>query len=120
MKYLCLIHFDESVLESMPAPELDDLNAAHLDLNDELRASGHFIEAEALESSRSAACVKIRNGKTVITDGPFTESKEIVAGFYLLDARDMKEALQLAARIPAAPHATVEVRPTKQLVVPGR
>jgi hypothetical protein len=120
MKFLCLIHLDPKLLEAMPAPELDDLNGRHLDLNDALRASGHFVEAEALEPVASAACVRVRHGKLQLTDGPFAETKEMVAGFYLLEARDMAEAQQLAARIPSAPLGTVEIRPTRQLIVPGR
>jgi hypothetical protein len=120
MKYLCLIHLDEKELEKMPAGEMSDLNAEHLDLNDNLRTSGHFIVAEALEPARTTACVRVRQGKTTITDGPFAEAKEVVAGFYLLEARDMAEAIALAARIPSARLGTVEVRPARRLVVEGR
>lgn len=120
MKYLCLIHMSEEELDAMPAPELNALNAKHLDFNDGLRSSGHFVEAEALEPAKTAACVRVRGGKVSITDGPFAESKELVAGFYLIDARDMDEALSIASKIPSAFMATVEVRPTRQLVVEGR
>jgi hypothetical protein len=120
MKYLCLIYFDEEQLNAMPAKEMSDLNAAHLDFNDGLRESGHFITAEALEPARASKCVRLRGGKASITDGPFTESKELVAGFYLLEAADMEEALEIASRIPSAPLATIEVRPARQLVVEGR
>lgn len=120
MKYLCLIHLDESLLEAMPPAQLDQLNAQHLDLNDALRDSRHFVEAEALKEGPAARCVRVRGGKMTVTDGPFSESKEVIAGFYLVDARDEAEALQIAARIPAAALGTVEVRKTRQLVVPGR
>jgi hypothetical protein len=120
MKYLCLIYLDEEQLNAMPARELSDLNSAHLDFNDGLRESGHFITAEALEPARASKCVRLRGGKVSITDGPFTESKELVAGFYLLEAADMREALEIASRIPSAPLATIEVRPARQLVVEGR
>ncbi len=120
MRYLCLIHFDEQALASMPPAERNALNAAHLDFNDELRQSGHFLIAEALDPPRSGSIVKVRNGKTTVTDGPFAETKEMVAGFYVIEAADMKEATEIAARLPAAPYATVEVRPACQLVVEGR
>jgi hypothetical protein len=120
MRYVCLIHFNEQELDAIPPKELNDLNAAHWDLNDELRASGHFLSAEALEAPRASACVRVRNGKVSVTDGPFAESKEMIAGFYLIDAKDMTEALEIAARIPSASRATVEVRPARQLVVEGR
>jgi hypothetical protein len=120
MKYLCLIYLNEQEMDAMPTDGMNALNAKHLDFNDGLRQTGHFIEAEALEAARTTACVRVRNGKAIITDGPFTESKELVAGFYLIEARDMNEAVQLAVRIPSAPLGTIEVRPTRQLVVEGR
>jgi hypothetical protein len=120
MKYLCLIYLDEQQMGAMPTPELYGLNARHLDLNDDLRASGHLVEAEALEPSRATQCVRVRNGRTTIIDGPFTESKEVVAGFYLIEARDMSEAVDIVSRIPSAPLGTIEIRPTHRLIVPGR
>ena len=120
MRYLCLIYLDERKMDAMPANEMDELNAAHLDFNDRLRASGHFIEAEALEPGRSTAYIQVRDGRASVTDGPYAETKELIAGFYLIDAESLDEAILLAAKIPSAPLGTVEVRPTRQLVVPGR
>jgi hypothetical protein len=120
MRYLCLIHLDQQRLDALPAAELNALNAAHLDLNDALRQTGNFLVAEALDPPSTAACVRIRDGKSSITDGPFAETKEMVAGFYLIEARDMEEAVAIAARIPAAHLGTVEVRPARQLIVEGR
>lgn len=119
MKYLCLIYLSEQELDAMPAGDMNALNVQHLELNDRLRASGHFIEAEALEPSSTTACVRVRQGKTSITDGPFAETKEMVAGFYLIEARDLREATEVASRIPSARLGTVEVRPTRQLIVEG-
>lgn len=119
MKYLCLIYLDEAEMEALPAHEMDALNTGHLDLNDELRRSGHFIEAEALQPARET--VRLRKGaRTAVTDGPFTEAKELVAGFYLLEARDMDEAVEIASRFPGGRHGTVDVRPCRELIVPGR
>jgi hypothetical protein len=121
MKYLCLIYLNEAEMDAMPAREMDALNAAHLDLNDDLRRSGHFIEADALAPARETATIRVRKGRaTKVTDGPFTESKELVAGFYLIEAENMEEATKIASRFPSAPLGTVEVRPTRQLIVPGR
>jgi hypothetical protein len=117
MKYLILIHMDEKELDALPPDELNALNANHLRFNDELRASGHFVEAEALEPVRTTATVRVRGGKPSIIDGPFTESKEVVAGFYLVEARDMDEAIGIAQRIPSAFMSNIEVRPTRQLIV---
>lgn len=120
MRYLCHIYWDEHTLATLPAAELNALNAAHLDFNDELRRTGHLVEAEALMPSRESTCLRMRGGKPMIMDGPFTEAKEVVAGFYLLEVRDRDEALRIAARIPSASHATIEVRPVHTLVVEGR
>lgn len=120
MRYLCLIHLNEQEIADMPAADLNALNAAHLDFNDALRDEGRFLLAEALEPARSAACVRLRGGKRHITDGPFAEAKEVVAGFYAIEARDMNEAIEIASRIPTASIGTVEVRPARQLTVEGR
>ena len=120
VRYLCLIYWDEHKLATLPAAELNALNAAHLDFNDELRRSGHYIDAEALQPSRESKCLRVKGGKPLITDGPFTEAKEVVAGFYFLEVRDEEEALQIAARIPSAEYATIEVRQGRTLVVEGR
>jgi hypothetical protein len=107
-------------MAAMPPGEMNELNAEHLDLNDDLRKSGYFIEAEALEAASATTCVRVRRGKTSVVDGPYTETKEHVAGFYLIKADDLDEAIQIASRIPSAALGTVEVRPTRQLIVEGR
>ena len=120
MKYLCLIHLNESELAAMPVQEVSDLNARHLDFNDALRETGNFIVAEALAPARESTRVTLRGGKRHLTDGPFTEAKEMIAGFYLIEAHDMKEAVEIASRIPSANLGTVEVRACRQLIVEGR
>jgi hypothetical protein len=119
MRYLCLIYLDENELAAMPEKEMNELNARHLRLNDELVSSGQFVEAEALQPAAAATCVRVRNGKASLTDGPYAETKEMVAGFYLIEARDLNEAIQVAARLPSAPLGTVEVRPCRDLEVDG-
>ncbi len=119
MKYLCLIYLDESQLAALPESEMNALNARHLELNEELVASGHFIDAEALEPASTSTCIRLRNGRITLTDGPYAETKEMVAGFYFIEARDLNEAIQVAARFPSAPLGTVEVRPCRDLVVDG-
>jgi hypothetical protein len=119
MRFLCLIHLDEAEMGALPAYEMDALNAGHLDLNDELRQRGQLIEADALQPSSET--VRLRHGKRAsFTDGPFTEAKEMIAGFYLIEARDIDEAVEIASRFPGGRHGTVEVRPCRELVVPGR
>ena len=119
MKYLCLIYLDEKQLAAMPESDMNKLNARHLELNEELLKSGHFVEAEALEPAASSTCIRIRNGRASLTDGPYAETKEMVAGFYVIEARDLNEAIQVASRLPSAPLGTVEVRPCRNLVVDG-
>ena len=102
MRYLCLIHLDEQKLDALPHAERNALNAAHHDYNDELRRRGHFLLAEALDPPKTASCVKVRGGQAVVTDGPFAETKEIIAGFYVIEAADMAEATQIAAGLPVA------------------
>lgn len=120
MRYLCLIYLTDDEMEAMPTGDMDALNARHLDFNDELAASGQMVEAEALAPTGEALCLRLRNGRLSVTDGPFIETKEQVAGFYLIEARDLNEAIQVAARIPSAHLATIEVRAIRKLVVPGR
>lgn len=120
MRYLILIHLDEKDLNALPEAEMSSLNAAHVVLNESLRGSGHFIEAEALTPAQATKVLRMRDGKARITDGPFAEAKEMVAGFYLIEARDMSEALEIASRIPSAARGTIEVRETRRLVVDGK
>lgn len=119
MRYLCLIYMDEAALAAMPQAQISALNARHLEFNDRLVTKGQFIEAEALESVVATTCIRVRQGKTAVIDGPFVETKEQVAGFYLVEAHDLNEAIQIAAQIPSAPLATVEVRPCRDLMVDG-
>ena len=119
MRYLCLIYLDEKEFGTVPEAEVNALNARHLELNEQLLKSGHFVEAEALGPSSETSCVRIREGKATLTDGPFMETKEMVAGFYLVEARDLNEAINVAARLPAASMGTVEVRPCRDLIVEG-
>jgi hypothetical protein len=110
MKYLCLVYLDEKMLNAVPD---DECKAC----GDGLRKSGHHIAAEALQSVHTATTVRVRNGQVSVTDGPFAETKEQLAGFYLIDATDLNEAIQLASKIPPARVGSVEVRPTRELSV---
>jgi hypothetical protein len=108
MKYLCLVYLDENRL-----PELPDEDCVSFD--EGIRKSGHCIASEALESVQSATTVRMRNGKLSITDGPFVETKEQLAGFYMIDARDLNEAIQIASKIPPARVGSIEVRPVRPI-----
>ena len=115
MKYLCMVYCDESKLAALSQDDYDKLVAEHGVLNEALQRSGHYIAANALEPARTARTVRVRNGKLSATDGPFAETKEQLAGVYLIDARDLDDALQIAGRIPAVRLGTVEVRPVMEL-----
>ena len=82
-----------------------------------MAASGHFITGAPLHPVHTATTVRVRNGRPTVTDGPFAETKEALAGFYLIEARDLNEAIQLAARIPPAKFGSIEIRPTRELQV---
>lgn len=117
MRYLCLIYLNEDEMGALPADEMHRLNVGHLELNEELRASGHLIEAEALQPGAAAVTIRPRTSRTTIVDGPFTETKELVAGFYLIEAADMQEAIAIASRFPGARHGAVEIREVRRLLV---
>jgi hypothetical protein len=120
MRYLALIYLNESELAAIPPREASDLNARHLDLNDRLRTTGNFIVAEALAPAQDTKRVSKRNGETHVIDGPFTEAKEVVAGFYLIEADTLEQATEIVSNIPSASLGTIEVRPCRQLIVEGR
>jgi hypothetical protein len=115
MKYLCLVYFDEQAMAAMPKAEWDALNQECIACGDGLRDSGHYLGGEALQPTASATTLRVRNGKVSTTDGPFAETKEQLAGFYLLDARDLNEAIQLAGKIPPARYGSIEIRPIREL-----
>src|SRR5437879_13908437 len=108
MMYLCLVYLEEKKLDDVPDSECEACG-------EELRKNWHLIAAEALQSVHTATTVRVRNGKVSVSDGPFAETKEQLAGFYLIDAKDLNEAIQLAAKIPPARVGSVEVRPTREL-----
>lgn len=110
MKYLCLVYLSPEHWNSCP----DETCFAYAN---ELRTSGHLIDGTPLHPVHTATTVRMRNGRTTVTDGPFAETKEQLAGFYLLEARDLNEAIQLAAKIPPAKYGSIEVRPTRDLEV---
>ena len=108
MKYLCLVYGEEQAIANVP-----DNHCVAFD--EEIRKSGHCIASEALQPVATATTVRVRNGKVSVTDGPFAETKEFLAGFYMIEARDLNEAIQLAARIPPAAVGSIEVRPIRPI-----
>ena len=112
MKYLCLVYSDENALHSLPDSPHD---AECLAYAQSLERSGQYIAGEALEPVDTATTIRVRSGKTSITDGPFAETREQLAGFYLVDAQDLNEAIRIASNIPPARVGSIEVRPVREL-----
>ncbi len=108
MKYLCLVYMAEETLDAVPDPEC-------MAYGESLRKSGRYIAAEALQRVDTATTVRVRDGRVSLTDGPFAETKEQLAGFYLIDAKDLDEAVRVAAKIPPARVGSIEVRPVREL-----
>jgi hypothetical protein len=115
MKFLFMIFHDEGTLDALPKEEMQTLVDSALDYTEEIRQSGHYIVSNALQRSRSARTIRVRGGKATITDGPFAETKELLGGFFLIEAKDMDEACAVAARFPPARIGTIEVRPVQEL-----
>jgi hypothetical protein len=111
MQYLCLIYQDELALQNRPKAELDRIYAEYLDFTADISKAGRLVGVNRLQPARTAATVRVRDGNVVTTDGPFAETKEQLGGYYLIEARDLNEAIQTAARIPSARFGSVEVRP---------
>jgi len=112
MKYLCLVYLDEAHWSA--CPDQDCFQFAT-----ELAASGRLVAAEPLHPGHTATTVRVRNGQVSLYDGPFAETKEVLAGFYLVDAKDLNEALSIASRIPPVKYGSIEVRPVRDLSVEG-
>ena len=108
MKYLCLVYAEESRLGEVPDADCVEYDAA-------IRESGHCLASEALEPVETATSLRVRDGRLSVTDGPFAETKERLAGFYMIEARDLNEAIRLAARIPPAQIGTIEIRPVRPI-----
>jgi hypothetical protein len=115
MKYLCMVFYDEKNLNGLSATDLQALDDESLSYDETLRKRGHLIAAQALESVQAATTVRLKNGKVSVTDGPFAETNEQIGGFILIEAQDLNEAIQLAAKMPPIRLGGVEVRPIKTL-----
>jgi len=115
MKYLCMVLVDEKKINAMSEKEAQELDDESLAFDDTLKKKGHLLAAQALESVSTATVVRLRSGKVFVTDGPFAETNEQIGGFLLIEAQDLNEAIQLAAKIPPIRLGGVEVRPIKEL-----
>ena len=114
MRYLCLIYDEEKKLGAMSKSESDAFMGEYFAFTEDIKKSGHYLGGEALQPVNTATSVRVRSGKMSTTDGPFAETKEQLGGYYLINAKDLNDALQVAARIPSAKLGTVEVRPIQE------
>lgn len=114
MKYLCLIYEDRSEGAKLPASEIDKAMAAYHAFTEELKRSGRCVQYGAFPPGSANTVVRVRKGTRSTTDGPFAETKEQLGVFYLIEAKDMDDAIQVAERIPSAQWGSVEVRPVAE------
>ena len=111
MKYLCLIYDDESKMGTMSKEQGDAIMGEYFAFTEGIKKSGQYVGANQLQPSHTATVVRSRNGKVSTTDGPFVETKEQLGGYYLVEAKDLNDAIQVASRIPSARSGAIEVRP---------
>lgn len=114
MKYLCLIYDDESKWGTMPQAEAEAMMGEYFAFTEGIKQSGHYIGGEALQPTQTATSVRVRSGKISTTDGPFAETKEQLGGYYLINAKDLNDAIQVASKIPSSRIGTIEIRPIQE------
>jgi len=115
MKYILLVHHDEKEFAKFGETKRQGMLAESIELTHQLHAQGQYISASPLQPADSAAIVRVRDGKPFVTDGPFIETREQLAGYFLIDAKDLNAAIGIASRVPGARIGTVEVRPLREV-----
>ena len=118
MRYLCLIYDAESKWTTMSKSETDTFMGEYKAFTEGVQASGQYIGGNALQPTSTATTVRVRQGKVSTTDGPFAETKEQLGGYYLIEAKDLNDAIQVASRIPSAKIGSIEVRPIMDVSYP--
>jgi hypothetical protein len=119
MKYACLVYLKETEITALTQGEWDALNTECMAFGDVQVANVERLGGEALQPTHTATTVRVRDGRVTTTDGPFAETKEQLAGFYAIEAKDLDEAIAFAAKIPPARYGTIEIRPLRELVAEG-
>lgn len=111
MKYLCLIYDDQAARARPPKAAPDKMMTEYFEFTEDIKRSKHYLGGNALQPTTTATTIRVRNGKATTTDGPFAETKEQLGGYYLIEGKDLNDAIQVAARIPGAKIGSIEVRP---------
>ena len=111
MHYMCLIYDDEDVWNGLPEDERNALYGEYTSFTESIREGGQYVQADQLQPISTATTVRVRDGKTLVTDGPFAETKEQLGGYFLVDVDDLDAAIEAASRIPGARTGSIEVRP---------
>jgi hypothetical protein len=119
MKFMLLIYDNEQAWGKMTEAERTKIMGEYMQFTQAIGASGHHKSSSQLQPTATAASVRVRDGKRLVTDGPFAETREQLGGYYLIEAKDLDEAIEIAARIPSSRMGTVEVRPLVQARVPA-
>jgi len=115
MKYILLVHHSEEVIEKLGETELGQLRAESVQLANQIHSSGKYVDAAPLHPTSTATCVRVREGKLLVTDGPFAETREQLGGYFLITAENLDEAIAIGGQIPGARIGTVEIRPVIEL-----
>jgi len=118
MQYLLLIYGNEAAWMSMPKEELGKMYGEYFAFTEDIKKSGHYIGGNPLQPVSTATTVRVRDGKQAVTDGPFAETKEQLGGYYLIEAKDLDDAIAIGGRIPGAKHGSIEVRPIQLMGAP--
>ncbi len=119
MKYMMLIYDEEQAWAKLSEPERKKIYGEYGQFSEQVRSSGQFVAGGQLQPTSAATSVRLRNGKRLVTDGPFAETREQLGGYYLIDARDLDDAIAIAGRIPSARLGTIEIRPLVEVAAPA-
>lgn len=119
MKYMLLIYHNEQEWDGLTEQQRQEAYGEYRQLRDQLQKSGQFVTGSQLQPASSATSVRLRGGKRLLTDGPFAETREQLGGYFLIEARNLDEAVDIAARVPGARNGTIEVRPLVEVTVPA-
>ena len=111
MKYLCLVYQEEKQEANVPKDQIEQAKRDYWSFTEDIKKSGHYVGSNGLKHTDAATTVRVRHGKLSTTDGPFAETKEQLGGYFLIEAKDLNDAIQVAARIPSAKWGSIEVRP---------